>query len=284
MNTLYVATLFLWFVTGTYVAVAVLPWALEWVRGYNERYAIRLARFFRNDKGVANPVRMRRTLVLAEAGSFAAGTILSLNPVFGFWGLGFGLFGVQYVTKLLEMRELEKFDGQMIDVVQTMKNSLKAGMTLQQAMQMISTEFTEPASEQFRIALREIQIGASIEEALHHLEERVPNTELKMMVNAIEILRQTGGNMVETFESLAETLKNRKRVEGKIRSLTAQGRIQAIMLCAMPFVMSLILYFLSRDYISPLFNTILGWVVLTIVLLLVSTGWIVIKKVITIEV
>ena len=284
MNAMYFATLFLWFVTGVWVAVAILPWALDWVRKYNERYAVRLARFFRDEGKPADPVKMRKYLVFAEIGCFVGGTVLSMNPIFGAWGLGFGLFAVQYVAKLLEMRELEKFDGQMVDIVNTMKNSLKAGMTLQQAMQIISTEFTEPASEQFRVALREIQIGASIEDALHHLEERIPNTELKMMVNAIEILRQTGGNMIETFESLAETLKNRKRVEGKIRSLTAQGRIQAIILCAMPFVMALILYFLSREYIVPLFNTILGWVILTIVLLLVSTGWVIIKKVVTIEV
>lgn len=284
MNGMYFATVFLWFLTGAWFALAILPWALEWIRGYNKRYAVRLAHFFRDEKNVADPARIRRFLVLGEVGGFVGGTVLSMNPIFGLWGLGFAIFAVQYVAKLLEMRDLEKFDGQMLDVVQTMKNSLKAGMTLQQAMQMIATEFQEPAREQFSVALREIQIGASIEEALHHLEERVPNSELKMMVNAIEILRQTGGNMVETFDTLAETLKNRKRVEGKIKSLTAQGRIQAIILCAMPFVMALILYFLSREYIQPLFNTILGWVILTIVLMLVSTGWVIIKKVITIEV
>ena len=104
------------------------------------------------------------------------------------------------------------------------------------------------------------------------------------MVNAIEILGQTGGNMVETFENITETLKSRKRVEGKIKTLTAQGRMQAIILCAMPFVMALLLYFLNRPYIEPLFTTLLGNVLLTIVLLLVSSGWVIINKIITIEV
>jgi tight adherence protein B len=157
-------------------------------------------------------------------------------------------------------------------------------MTLQQAMGLVATEFQPPASEQFQIALREVQLGASVEEALRHIEERMPNADLKIIVNAVEILRQTGGNMIETFENVTETLKNRKRVEGKIKSLTAQGRMGAIILCAMPFVMALMLYFLNRSYIEPLFTTLLGNIILTIVLLLVSTGWVVIQKIISIEV
>ena len=203
---------------------------------------------------------------------------------FGFWGVGFALFAIQYVAKLLHMREIEKFDSQMLDITYAFKNSLKAGMTLQQAMQLIANEFSAPASEEFKVALREIHLGASIEETLSHLQERMPNSELNIMVNAIEILRQTGGNMVETFETLAETLKNRKRVEGKIKTLTAQGRMQGIILCVMPFAMLFILYFLNRDYVTPLLSTALGWVILTVVVMLVSLGWFLITKVIAIEV
>lgn len=282
--TLYVVTIFLWAATAFFVGMFLLEPGWNWLQSYNLRQAEKLSHHFRENGKPRDPVRLRRILLGIEIAAFIVGTLLALNPFFGLWGLGFAIFGMRYVARLLDMRELEKFDSQMIDIIYTMRNSLKAGMTLQQAMQMITTEFAPPASEQFRIVLREMQLGASIEEALNHLQERVPNGELKMMVNAIEILRQTGGNMVETFESLAETLKNRKRVEGKIKSLTAQGRIQAIMLCAMPFVMSLILYFLSRDFIAPLFNTVLGWVILTVVVMLVSTGWIIIQKVIAIEV
>jgi tight adherence protein B len=132
--------------------------------------------------------------------------------------------------------------------------------------------------------VREIQVGASIEEALHHLVERVPNADLKMMVGSVEILRQTGGNMVETFEGVAETLKNRKKVEGKIKTLTAQGRYQTLMLCAMPFVMLLILYVMNRDYVQPLFTTFLGWLILSVVVLLVVTGYVIINKITHIEV
>ena len=283
MNYLIIALL-LWFITGVVFAIFFLEPARRWLRDFNQRYAERYATHFREEGKPPNVERMRRIIGWFQIGSFVVGTLLFMNPVFGLWALGFTFFSLFYFGKLLQRRELEKFDDQMVDITYTLKNGLKAGMTLQQSMQLVATEFKPPASEQFRIALREVQLGASVEEAMRHLEERVPNPDMKIIVNAVEILRQTGGNMIETFESVTETLKNRKRVEGKIKSLTAQGKMGAIILCAMPFVMALLLYFLSREYIEPLFTTLLGNIILTIVLLLVSTGWVMIQKIITIEV
>lgn len=281
----YVLAIVFWFVTGLVFAVFFLDPTVNWFKRYNTRYAEQYARYFRHDNGQPRDVNsMRKTLITFEVGAFVLGTLFFLNPIFGVWAVGFVLFAIYYFSRLLHRRELEKFDDQMVDITYTLKNGLKAGMTLQQSMALVATEFQRPASEQFQIALREIQLGASVEEALKHLEERMPNADLKIVVNAVEILRQTGGNMIETFENVTDTLKNRKRVEGKIKSLTAQGRMGAIILCAMPFVMALMLYFLNREYIQPLFTTILGNIILTIVLLLVGTGWIIIQKITTIEV
>jgi tight adherence protein B len=282
---LWATAIFLWFLTGLVFALFFLEPVRNWFRNYNTRYGERYARYFRREDGKPrDAVQMRKTLITFEIGAFIVGTLLFRNPIFGFWALGFTLFGIFYFGKLLQRREHEKFDEQMVDITYAMKNSLKAGMTLQQAMGLVATEFQPPANEQFQIALREVQLGASVEDALKHIEERLPNPDMKIIVNAVEILRQTGGNMIETFENVTETLKNRKRVEGKIKSMTAQGRMGAIILCAMPFVMALMLYFLNRAYVEPLFTTLLGNIILTIVLLLVSTGWIVIQKIITIEV
>ena len=256
----------------------------QWLRGFNERHSTTIARYLLNEREETGGPRVRRVLWALEAALFVIGLAISRHPLFGLWALGLGLFGIRYYGEYLKTRATERFDDQMVDIAFAFRNSLKAGMSLQQTMQMIATDFQPPASEQFRMATREIQVGASIEEALHHLVERVPNRDLKMMVGSIEILRQTGGNMVETFEGVAETLKNRKRVEGKIKTLTAQGRYQTIMLCAMPFVMLLILYFMNRSYVEILFSTFLGWCVLSLAVMLVATGWVVIRKITTIEV
>ncbi len=275
---------FMWFLTGLFITFFFGSSIVGWIRNYNHRYGARFAHYLRKRGKPEEPEKWAKWILWAEIGAIAVGLLLFQNLIFALWCLGFVLFAAYYVTKLLHTRELELFDDQMVDITYAMKNSLKAGMTLQQAMTLIATEFTPPASDEFRIALREIQLGASIEESLKHMEERLNNADFKLMVNAIEILRQTGGNMVETFENITETLKSRKRVEGKIKTLTAQGRMQAIILCAMPFFMAGMLYVMNRPYVEPLFTTILGNVILTIVLLLVSSGWVIIKKIITIEV
>lgn len=280
----YILAVFMWFITGMVVTLFFGPQIVGWIRAFNRRYGEKFAHYFRKRGQPEEPEKWAKFFLRAEVGAILVGLLLFRNMVFAFWLLGFVLFAAYYTSKLLQTRELEQFDNQMVDITYAMKNSLKAGMTLQQAMTLIATEFTPPAADEFRIALREIQLGASIEEALKHMDERLNNADFRLMVNAIEILRQTGGNMVETFENITETLKSRKRVEGKIKTLTAQGRMQAIILCAMPFFMAGMLYFMNRPYIEPLFTTVLGNVLLTIVLLLVSTGWIIIQKIITIEV
>ena len=276
-------TALFWAATAVVLYWYFYDWGSRWIREYNERHATTIARFL-HAEGDSGAPRVKRVLIIIEIVLFAIGLGISRHPLFGLWALGLGLFAIHYYGDFLKARAAERFDDQMVDIAFACRNSLKAGMSLQQTMQLIATDFQPPASEQFRMATREIQVGASIEEALHHLVERVPNRDLKMMVDSIEILRQTGGNMVETFEGVADTLKNRKRVEGKIKTLTAQGRYQTLMLCAMPFVMLLILYFMNRSYVQILFSTFLGWCVLSLVVMLVATGWVVIKKITTIEV
>lgn len=281
LNAFFILSIVSWFFTGVVLFLFFFEPAKGWLEGFNLKYGEKLASGL-HIKGGATKVA--RGLFWIEVAAFAAATIVSFNPIFGFWGAGFALFGIRYFSELLRKKEIEKFDNQMLDVIFGFRNSLKAGMSLQQAMQMIATDFSDPAREQFAIAIREIQLGASIEEGMQHLEERMPNVDLRIIVNAIEILRQTGGNMVETFEKLTETLKDRKKVEGKIKTLTAQGNAQAVILCVMPFAMALLLYLINRDFMAPLFNTLLGWVILTLVVALVSVGWVIIQKIIAIEV
>jgi Flp pilus assembly protein TadB len=269
-------------------AVVAYWWFYEpawgWLNRFNETQASVIGPLVLNERKEIAVPKTKRALLWVEGTLFVLALLVSKHPLFGFWAVGMGLFGIRYFGKFAQERAASRFDDQLVDVAFAFRNSLKAGLGLQQTMQMIANDFRPPASDQFRMVVREIQVGASIEEGLHHLVERVPNNDLKMMVDSIDILRQTGGNMVETFEGVAETLKNRKKVEGKIKTLTAQGRYQTIMLCAMPFVMLLILYFLNREYVQPFFSTFLGWLMLSVVVLLVVTGWVIINKLIAIEV
>lgn len=277
-------TILLWAATAIVAYWFFYTPAAQWLDNFNEHNAAVIGPFFNDPPAEVATAKTKRALYVIEAAAFVIGLLVSQHPLFGFWALGLTLIGIRYYGKFLRQRAAERFDDQLVDVAMAFRNSLKAGLTLPQTMQMIASDFTPPASDQFRMCVREIQVGASIEEALQHLVERVPNADLRMMVGSVEILRQTGGNMVETFEGVAETLKNRKKVEGKIKTLTAQGRYQTLMLCAMPFVMLMILYAMNREYVRPLFSTFLGWLLLSVVVLLVVTGYIIINKITHIEV
>lgn len=277
-------TMFLWAVTAMVAYWFFFTPVSTWLDKFLERHAAVIGPFFFDPPAEAATARTKRALYIVEVILFGVGLLVSRHPLFGAWAAGMGLFGIRYYGHYLRRRAADRFDDQLVDVAMAFRNSLKAGLSIPQTMQMIASDFAPPAADQFRMAVREIQVGASIEESLRHLVERVPNADLRMMVGSIEVLRQTGGNMVETFEGVAETIKNRKKVEGKIKSLTAQGKFQTILLCAMPFVMLLILYVMNREYVTPLFTSFLGWLILSVVVLLVVTGYVIIDKITSIEV
>ena len=114
--------------------------------------------------------------------------------------------------------------------------------------------------------------------------ERVSQPDVDMLVSAINILKETGGNLAETFEVMADTLRERQKIEKKIQALTAQGLMQARILSAVPFVLLAIFFFMDRDYVAPLFFKPLGWVSLGVVLVLVIFGGILMKKMVEIKV
>jgi len=159
-------TMLLWAAT----AVAAYWWfyepAREWLNGFNDAQAAIIGpQVSREIRDVA-VAKTRRVLLWIEAGVFILALLISAHPLFGFWALGLGLFLIRYFGKYAQERSASRFDDQLVDVAFAFRNSLKAGLSLQQTMQMIAADFRPPASDQFRMAIREIQVGASIEEAV----------------------------------------------------------------------------------------------------------------------
>jgi tight adherence protein B len=141
-----------------------------------------------------------------------------------------------------------------------------------------------PINEEFEQVLKEVQMGRTLDEALIALNERIVHPELDLLVSSIVTLRRTGGNMTETFELITDTIQQRVRVEGKIRALTAQGMTQAYIMVSMPYILGLVVYLMDPSYMRPMFETVLGWMLLTLMTGMVLVGWFVIKQIVTIEV
>ena len=176
------------------------------------------------------------------------------------------------------------FVNQMVDGLTIMANGVKAGLSVTQSMERVVESLPNPISQEFNLVLSQIRIGRSIEEALIELSERIPRADVQMFVTAINILKETGGNMAETFSTIVTTIRERQKVERKIEAMTAQGIMQGMIISMVPIAIIALLWFVDPGYISPMFNTTLGLILLTIMFCLVIAGGLTVRKIVMIKV
>ena len=172
----------------------------------------------------------------------------------------------------------------LLDALAFMSNGLKSGLSLLQAMDMVREELPNPISEEFALTLNEQRLGVPLEEALIALERRIGTEDIQIIVTSINILRQSGGNLSETFDTVAETIRERKKVQGRIKSLTAQGVAQGVIIVLMPFVLGFILWMMDPVLISRLWTTWLGWILIFVMLTLQTLGGWMIRRIVKVQV
>ena len=176
------------------------------------------------------------------------------------------------------------FGLQLVDALVNMGNSLKAGFSLNQALELVQREMENPMSQEIRLVTQEIRLGVSVENALQHLLERMPSQDLDLVVTAITISREIGGNLTEVFDNIADTVRERHRIGGKIDALTAQGKLQGIIISLLPIGVGVALNLINPKKMEPMFNTFLGWLMIVGILGLEALGMFVIFKIVSIEV
>lgn len=204
-----------------------------------------------------------------------------------FLGTSVGIAGFQVlpiVYKVLYERRCNAFVGQMVDALTIMANGVKSGSNPQQTMARVVEIMGNPVKAEFNQVLTQTQFGQSYEEALSDMAERIPRPDVQMFVTAVVILKETGGNMAETFQTIVSTIRERQKLEKKISAMTAQGIMQGIIVSCIPFVMGIIFFLLDPSFIRPMFETFWGIIMLAVMLGLQIIGGIVIKKVVTIKV
>ncbi len=181
-------------------------------------------------------------------------------------------------------RHCNKVVDQLVEALTIMCNSLKVGLSLGQAMERVIKGYPGPLAKEFGLVLNKMQLGQNLEESLEEMAERLKKTEIDMLVSTVNILKETGGNLAETFFVMSETLRERQKMEKKIKALTAQGMMQAKIISAIPFLLIGMFYVMDRPYISPLLFKPLGWVCLAVVFALVLIGGFLMKKMVEIKV
>lgn len=181
-------------------------------------------------------------------------------------------------------RRVDKMVAQMMDALALMANGLKSSLSISQAMELVSSEMPNPIQQEFDQVLKDNQFGLPLEEAFVNMSKRVQADEVEMFVTAVNILKETGGNLAETFDTISGTIRERFKVENRIKALTAQGFSQGIMLLFVPPMLGAFLYQSDPQFMAPLFNHFLGWILIIFVLILELVAFFVILKVTTIKV
>lgn len=192
--------------------------------------------------------------------------------------------GIQTLLKQLWEDHCNKVVDQMVEALTIMCNSLKVGLSLPQAMDRVIKGYPGALAKEFQLILNKTQLGQSLEESLVEMGERVNRPDIDMLVSTVNILKESGGNLAETFFVMADTLRQRQKMEKKIKALTAQGLIQAKIISVIPFALIVLFYFMDQKYIAPLLFTAKGWVCLALVVLLVAIGGFLMKKMVQIKV
>ena len=210
--------------------------------------------------------------------------------IFGLAGAVLGAMLPSFYVKNQQRRRLIKFNDQLGDMLNLMVNSLRAGYSTLQAMEAVAKEMPSPISDEFHRVVQEVQLGVTMQTALDNLLRRIPSDDLDLVVTAMNVQREVGGNLAEILDTISHTIRERVRLKGEIRVLTAQQSYTGKLLAILPVGLFLVLYFINRSYVMILFDPEsnaafpCGYVAVGVAAVMIGIGYVVMNKLAQIEV
>jgi tight adherence protein B len=190
-----------------------------------------------------------------------------------------GYFVPELVIVVMRIRRRREFSEQLVDGLVLMANGMRAGFTLQQAIDMLIEEMPAPISQEFELIRREYRVGVDLDVALQNCVTRTKDADLDLAVSAIQITRQLGGNLSEVFERIVFMVRERKVLGGKADSLTAQGRLQALIVGLLPYVFGFFVWKVNPELMQIMWTTFYGFVALVLVVIMDVVGYIWVRKI-----
>lgn len=184
----------------------------------------------------------------------------------------------------LKKRRFNQFEKQLPDALLMVSGAMRAGASLTVAMESMVKEQKPPLSQEFDLLLREQRVGVDFDTALKNMEKRLPIQDFIMVVSGMRISREVGGNLADILETLADTLRMKHQMEGKIKALTAQGKMQGLVMTSLPLFLMFILTHMEPEAMAPLYNTLVGWATLSVIAVMEVIGYVAIQKIVSIDV
>ncbi len=224
---------------------------------------------------------MTELAIIAAVAAFAGGVVaFALAKM----DIDAGRRGRTAYAKWLNARYVRKLDEQLPEALGTMSNALRAGFSISQAFESVAEADLHPISDEFALFLQQLRVGMSFDDALASMERRIGSDDLTLVTTAIDIARKTGGNLTEIFDSISGTIRGRMRIERKVRTLTAQGRLQGLVVSLMPVALCTIMTMMRPGMMIPFLTSAKGLACILAASALVLAGWLLIRKIVTIRV
>jgi tight adherence protein B len=218
--------------------------------------------------------------------SLALGVLLFVfrDPISGVIGFALGYMLPRiWVGRRISGR-LSAFNKQLPDTITLLSNSLRAGSSFLQSIELVSREGGPPMSDEMGRVVREVNLGLGMEEALHNLVRRIKSDDLDLMVTAIGIQQQVGGNLAEILDTIAFTIRERVRIKGEINTLTAQGRVSGYLVAFLPIGLGAVLNIINPAFMQPLFTQTIGQILIGVGVVMMTIGFLAIRKITDIKV
>ena len=194
-----------------------------------------------------------------------------------------GYWGPEIFIIFLKRRRRAAFSEQLVDGLTLMANGMRSGFTLQQAIDMLIEEMPAPLSQEFELVRREFRLGVDLDVALRNCVARTEDADLELVVTAIQITRQLGGNLAEVFEKIVAMVRDRKILAGKADALTAEGKMQATVVGLLPYFFLFAMIKVNPDFMRLMWTTLPGFIALVFVIILDVVGYLWVRKLASIE-
>jgi len=210
--------------------------------------------------------------------------VMHRNPILTLGGLVLGFFLPRFYVKYRQAKRLRDFSNQLGDAINLLANGLRSGYSLLQAMDAVAGEMPPPISEEFQRVVREIGLGLSNERAMNNMLRRIPSDDLDLMITAVNVQHEVGGNLAEILETISHTIRERIRIKGEIRVLTSQQMLSGYVVSFLPIGLGLLLYAMNPNYMGAMFQEPCGMIMIAVGVISMTIGFIAIRKIVNIEV
>lgn len=231
-----------------------------------------------------NPKRIIKLYFILPPIFAVVGYILAGNIIFAFAGLFIGLLIPNLILKVRNARRRQKFSHQILDAIMILSSALKGGLSLLQSLEVVVEEMPAPMGQEIGLIVRENKMGITLEESLKRLDKRMKMEDLSLVVNAILVARETGGDLTKVFSRLTTTIRDNRKLKENIKTLTLQGKLQGIIMSFLPIVFVWWVVMHNRQHFDIMFQSEIGKMLLILAVILQLVGMFLIKKFSTIRI